>query len=196
MTESVERGRRSGWWTALISLFGASLLVVVGFALGLVAGASWEEPDLLMDHLEGETTEVLLAQLRGEAESAEAGSVSAAPVGAEPAVSAAPVGSEPAVSVAPPVAAAPPVPVPAEGSIPDGFSVQVGAFREREAADTLVGRLSERGFPAYVAVGSPEGAHRWRVRVGPVATRDQADAMADRLKRNERLPTWVVTHDG
>jgi cell division protein FtsN len=35
------------------------------------------------------------------------------------------------------------------------------------------------------------GSKRWRVRVGPVATREQADEVASKLAR-EKLPTWVL----
>ena len=47
-----------GW---LSTLGGATLLLVVGFAVGMLAGTAWEEPDLVMDHLAGRTTELPLA---------------------------------------------------------------------------------------------------------------------------------------
>ena len=39
------------------------------------------------------------------------------------------------------------------------------------------------------------GSARWRVRVGPWPTRDAGERAADRLKREERLPTWVLEED-
>ena len=52
-------------------------------------------------------------------------------------------------------------------------------------------KLRKRGFPVYVAPSAEPGSKRWRVRVGPVATREKADELADRLER-EKLPTWVL----
>ena len=42
----------AGWLTTLL---GAGILIVLGFMVGLVAGAVFEEPDLVMDHLAGRT---------------------------------------------------------------------------------------------------------------------------------------------
>jgi DedD protein len=53
------------------TLVGAGLLVVLGFALGVVAGLVLEEPDLVLDYLAGRTTSVEVA--------APAGDVAAAP---------------------------------------------------------------------------------------------------------------------
>ena len=55
--EMMEEG--PGW---LATLGGALVLVVLGFGVGLVAGAAFEEPDLVVDHLAGRTTEVALAR--------------------------------------------------------------------------------------------------------------------------------------
>ncbi|HZO08360.1 MAG TPA: SPOR domain-containing protein, partial [Myxococcota bacterium] len=56
----------------------------------------------------------------------------------------------------------------------------------------LVARLLKKGYPAFVSPSTGDAGSRWRVRVGPLASRDAADRAAARLKAEERLPTWVV----
>ncbi len=76
---------------------------------------------------------------------------------------------------------------------PTGFSVQVGAFADAEAARELAEDLEGAGYPVYVA--APEGeaeSARWRVRVGPVSTRERAERVARELKSERALPTWVL----
>jgi cell division septation protein DedD len=77
-----------------------------------------------------------------------------------------------------------------------GFAVQVGAFSERSAADQLVGSLRGDRFPAYLVEGAPGEGARFRVRVGPYATREEASGQAGRLKERRRLPTWVIREGG
>jgi DedD protein len=107
---------------------------------------------------------------------------------------------EPEAVPIPAPAAPAPAPAPAKKSTPQrvasvasgsGFSVQVGAFQDRPPAAALSDRLERGGFPAYVS-SAQSGGQRWRVRVGPVGSRGEADALAKRLKREEGLPTWVV----
>ena len=40
--------------------------------------------------------------------------------------------------------------------------------------------------------GARSDGARWRVRVGPVADRAEAERLSARLKRDEKLPTWVL----
>ncbi len=92
-----------------------------------------------------------------------------------------------------------PTPLPADPGVRPpaldraGFSVQVGAFADAEAARELAEDLEGAGYPVYVA--APDGAaetQRWRVRVGPVSTRDRAERVARELKSERALPTWVL----
>lgn len=71
-----------------------------------------------------------------------------------------------------------------------GFAVQLGAFRDRAAAEALVARLRGGNFDAFVMSG--DGWHR--VRVGPLPERDAAVALAERIHRAIGEPTQVVTH--
>jgi DedD protein len=187
------RGREEagpGW---VSTLGGAALLLVLGFGVGLLAGAMWEEPDLVMDHLAGRTTELpLVAEISADpAEAGEPepfarplGSREDSPVTARPEVPADP----PSVSMAPPAQRATP---PAE----DGFAIQVGAFGDQAAATRLARELRAVGFPVYVHKGDGRGGVRFRVRVGPVPSREAAVRLASKLKSDHQLPTWVLSHD-
>lgn len=167
MTEKEVKRAGPGW---VATIAGALLLVVAGFGVGLVAAAVHEEPELVVDHLAGKTTEVPLPaqapRAREQAQDA-AELTQAAPArhDAQPEVSSAPLAG--------------------------GFAVQVGAFATGAAADGLAAELKKLGHAAYVADQGGNGA-RFKVRVGPIATRAEADALADKLKRDQRLPTWVL----
>jgi cell division septation protein DedD len=191
-TEGARDGRRKQGGGTLSTLLGGALLVLVGFAAGLVVGASFEDPDLVANALAGNATDVRLP------EAAPTGSVApppaalpqaSAPLGTRPADTSAPVIAAPPVAASVrPVAPPPAARAPAPGS---AFSVQVGAFQEERPARGLVKQLEGRGFAAFVLSEGRSGP--WRVRVGPVATREEADGLARKLKRDQGLPTWVVT---
>jgi len=170
---SRRRAREGPGWFA--TLGGALLLVVVGFGVGLVAGAAFEEPGLVMDHLAGRTTDVPLPGGRERAllETSPRGSST----GSVP-VKAARLGT-------PSVAAAPP-------SGPGHFAIQVGAFGSEASAQELARSLEGKGIRSFVAEEASGGA-RFKVRVGPLASRAKAEQMAARLKREHHLPTWILT---
>jgi cell division septation protein DedD len=77
-----------------------------------------------------------------------------------------------------------------------GFAVQVGAFTDAKAADRVYQRLRGKGFDVYIIPASKAGDGRSRVRVGTVASKADAQALASRLKQEERLPTWVLSEGG
>jgi hypothetical protein len=74
-----------------------------------------------------------------------------------------------------------------------GFAIQVGAFGDERAAARLAGELRAVGYSAYVRRGDgPRGA-RFRVRVGPVPSREEAARLASKLKSDQQLPTWILS---
>jgi len=75
-----------------------------------------------------------------------------------------------------------------------GYAIQVGAFSESGSAEGLAASLRGKGFPAQVHASTGDG--RWRVRVGPLGSSQEAERMASRLKSEERLPTWVLQEGG
>lgn len=95
----------------------------------------------------------------------------------------------------PGVAAAPrpadTLPSRVEAATADRWAIQVGAFSDESAANVLAEGLVEKGYPTEL-VRAPGDDRRWRVRVQPVAGERRARGLADRLKREEQLPTWVI----
>jgi cell division protein FtsN len=182
-TKRPEGGSRSLVWT----LLGLSLLAVPGFVLGLLVGVAWEDPGLVLGHLLGRSelvawsddTPDVVAEGRAEAPRVEAPEE-------PPHVSAPPRPS--ATRIRPEVIS--------PGAPAARFAVQVGAFSESRAAERLAESLRGKGFDVYVSPGAKAGEARWRVRVGPLASREEAKRVAARLKAEEKLPTWVLDEDG
>lgn len=79
-------------------------------------------------------------------------------------------------------------------AIEPGYAVQVGSFTTRLNAERLVGTLSEAGFQAFLFEEETAGREIWRVRVGTVRERAQADALLQRLRDEANLNGLVVSH--
>ena len=72
------------------------------------------------------------------------------------------------------------------------FAVQVAAFDRRADAEALAARVSEQyGLQTLVAPVEAEGGTLYRVRL-LVASKDEADSVADSFLRNEKLKGWIV----
>jgi cell division septation protein DedD len=199
-----ERKRgESSWkhgWPSIIAV--VLVVVAAGFGIGVIAGITWEEPGLVVGYLTGQTEGV---EWRVGADDPGADDLATGDVVSEP----------PSVAAAPPLGlretpdaaiserantrasddaararnAAPDSIRPAEG-----FAVQVGAFSEKSAAKTLADSLRARGYRVYLAPTEDQPTS-WRVRVGPVATRPEAEKAARKLETAEKLPTWVLGED-
>ncbi len=168
-----------------------------GFAIGLVIGVVSEEPELLAGHLRGDTETIeldaaLAAQPDGDALVAAAAAVAesgaAEPAAAEIAI---PFEAESAGGL-PDVAAGPFTAASAEDG---GWAIQVGAFGDERSAAQLADRLEGKGYPIEVLPAGAE-SNRWRVRVQPIAGETAARTTAERVEREERLPTWVIRLEG
>lgn len=73
------------------------------------------------------------------------------------------------------------------------WTVQVVAYRARPAAEEMEKKLKEAGFDAYVAsITGHEGRTTHRVRVGNFLTRAEAEQMAERLRGERGLSTFVT----
>lgn len=181
-----------GLWGAILSL---GVLSCLAFVVGGVAGLVWKEPGLLFAYLTGDTTEVAWAAEAGSLET-----VLAIPEPSPPTPPSTPAHTLPSVPKPPrtPSVAEVPSPLPPVAAPPPSgasIAVQVGAFAERGSAEQLRGELLKDGIPAYVAAGAASGSPRWRVRVGPYRSREDADRMAAQLKSKRSLPTWVLDED-
>jgi len=109
----------------------------------------------------------------------------AAPSTAHPA---APAHGTPAVkaSAAPPTRAVRGAPAAGSGN----FTIQVGAFKDKGSADSVVGRLKAKGFAAYVL--APEGEGLFNVRVGNFTGRADAERIQARLRDEEKFKPFIV----
>lgn len=70
--------------------------------------------------------------------------------------------------------------------------MQVMASALESEADEVLAQLLTRGYAAYGVRALVGNLPVFRVRVGWCATREEAVALADRLRRQERLDTWIV----
>jgi DedD protein len=142
----------------------------------------------------------------------------AAPAPAELSAARAPVASAATATTAPtpaPVAPAPvtakPAPVPTTTAKPaapasvqatqpaapkgdSAWAAQAGTFSKAATARDLVARLQKLGFKAFVMEVKDGGRNLYRVRIGPVATRADAEALAKRVTQKARLEARPVPH--
>ena len=100
----------------------------------------------------------------------------------------------PSPPVAPKPAAAAPKPanpVPAAGT---GFAVQLAAFSKPADATALRDRVRAAGFSAFTESVTTDKGSLTRVRVGPVATRAEADALKAQVKAKVGVDGIVRPH--
>ena len=77
-----------------------------------------------------------------------------------------------------------PAPAPAQATADSGrFIVQIGAFADEGAAREVRQKAERTGLKTYVQVVDTKAGKRTRVRVGPFATRAEADKAAETLKK-------------
>ena len=195
VTQSKPREREAVGSSWLAALVGLVFLVVAGFGVGMVAGVVWEDPGLIFAYLAGETEEVAWDGSTDAASDVAARAPEPEPE-PEPLVDPQ-LRRNAAIEAAavPPVEPSRPAPPPVAAAPAGKLAVQVGAFESSEAAERLAKSLEGKGFPVYVSPGTKAGNARWRVRVGPLATREEAEATAERLKKSQKLPTWILNED-
>lgn len=73
-----------------------------------------------------------------------------------------------------------------------GWAVQVGSFANHDNASRLVSRLKDKGFHAFVRQYTHAGKTYYRVRVGPVDARREAEKLAPAVAAASGGPTKVV----
>jgi len=80
---------------------------------------------------------------------------------------------------------------PAAAAPSGAFAIQVGAFKDRATADSIVTRLKGKGFAAYVV--TPEStAGLFNVRVGGFQARPAAEKVETRLRDEEKFKPFIV----
>jgi len=197
------RSRESTWkhgWPSVIAV--VVVVVAAGFAIGVIAGITWEEPGLVVGYVSGQTEGI---DWGVGADDPEAGDLAVDDANPEaPSVAAPPplglrktsdvAVSDRARSGASAGVASVRKTAPTSKQPTAGFAVQVGAFSEKSAAQALVDSLRAHGYPVYLSPTEGDPAN-WRVRVGPMSTRPEAEKVARRLETAEKLPTWVLGED-
>jgi cell division septation protein DedD len=80
---------------------------------------------------------------------------------------------------------------PADAAKPPAgtFSIQVGAFNKRSAADSVVGRLKQKGFDAFI-VSRADGL--FNVWVGRFPARADAERVQAKLRDEEKFKPFIV----
>ena len=96
-----------------------------------------------------------------------------------------------------PRAKTPPPPKPAPvrravtlGGAEGAFAVQVVALRTEDAARSLLSRLKNKNYRAYLEAGGEAGLHR--VRVGRFSTRAEAEKVVQKLRDEERFKPYIT----
>ncbi len=87
------------------------------------------------------------------------------------------------------------VPSPA-GAVEGGsgpWSVQLGSYAEKKVAASLVNKLKDKDYDAYVTALSVKGKALSRVQVGRFEQRAEADKLRETLRKTEKLERAAVT---
>ncbi len=70
--------------------------------------------------------------------------------------------------------------------------VQVFSSSNQVQAQTIVDRLRAAGYPALLSPVEVSGRTMYRVRIGPYADRQVAEGIAEQVRRDFRLDTWIT----
>lgn len=83
---------------------------------------------------------------------------------------------------------------PEPESEPGEWIVQAGSFRRQANAEVLRDKLKSGGFDAFVETAEAGTGPVYRVRIGPHARRDEAEALVERLKEQGDYQGIVMRH--
>jgi DedD protein len=74
---------------------------------------------------------------------------------------------------------------------PGSLTIQVGAFKDKDTAESVVARLKKKGYAAFVV--APSGADGlFNVRVGSYAARADAERVETKLRDEEKFKPFIV----
>ena len=85
-----------------------------------------------------------------------------------------------------------PVPPKPGADVANRYVVQVGAFADTARAQEVRVKVERAGLKTYTHVAETKEGRRTRVRVGPFATKAEADRAAEKIRRLE-LPATILT---
>ncbi len=75
------------------------------------------------------------------------------------------------------------------------YTIQVGAFEDRPAAEKLAGNLKQKGYPSYILPKTVPGKGTFhRVRVGRYQDRAEAEQTAKLLEERDGVSTFITLY--
>ena len=101
---------------------------------------------------------------------------------------------KPSTATTPEPVAPPSLAPKASAANPTGgaFTIQVGAFKDKATADSMVAKLKAKGFAAYVMTPPGGNAQLFNVRVGSFAARPDAERVQVKLRDEEKFKPFIV----
>jgi DedD protein len=85
--------------------------------------------------------------------------------------------------------------IKSEGSSAHGFVLQVASYDKADSAKKEVKKLKDLSFDAYFDKKQVKGKDFYRVRIGPLASKDKALQMLDEIQQNPRYEESFVTQE-
>jgi cell division septation protein DedD len=73
-----------------------------------------------------------------------------------------------------------------------GVVIQVFSSADKVQADKIRERLAASGQPAFLSPIEKAGQTMYRVRIGPFPSREKAEKVADQVRREQKLDTWIT----
>ncbi|MCP4203830.1 MAG: SPOR domain-containing protein [bacterium] len=80
----------------------------------------------------------------------------------------------------------------AAASVPDSVVIQVFSSNEEAQARRVVDQLRKSGYPAVLSPVEVAGRTLHRVRIGPYTDPDEAQVVAESVRRAFKLDTWIT----
>jgi DedD protein len=70
--------------------------------------------------------------------------------------------------------------------------IQVFSTADREQADKVRDSLVGAGFTAFLSPIAKGGQTMYRVRIGPFPSRTAAEPVAEKVRKERKLDTWIT----
>ena len=70
--------------------------------------------------------------------------------------------------------------------------IQVFSTADKEQADKVRDGLVHAGFTAFLSPIAKGGQTMYRVRIGPFPSRTAAEPVADKVRKERKLDTWIT----
>ncbi|WP_428312113.1 SPOR domain-containing protein [Hydrocarboniphaga sp.] len=91
-----------------------------------------------------------------------------------------------------PAPASPPRVVAAAAVAGGGWTLNLASFPDQASADKELARLKKAGFPGVVTPADVKGRNWYRVQIQGLASREEAQGMAEQLKGSGFMQAWIL----